>query len=137
MKRVFTASNVVILNFSHLPDSSHTVIPPEAHAEYPKKLTVRAGSLEEKVGWANLRRQGNQLLADMTLTSIMDNEVEALKLMRTLYPAVELTVSEAHLNTILKFRLDNLFLTYCRNDDLTIKPLGELIRPRVAPSEMH
>jgi hypothetical protein len=137
MKRVFTASSVVVLNFSHNPDSSHTIIPPEAHAEFPKKIDVLVGEGDYRAGYAMLRRQDNQILADMTLVSHMEDDQEALRLMKTLYPALELTVLEAYKNTILKLTLDGLFLTYHRNDDLNILPLGEAIRPKGSTQRLH
>lgn len=137
MRNSFVALNVPVLNFSREPDQSGSIIPPEAHVTHPDVVQVTYGEEDLPVGVAKLRRHGNQLLADMTIHSTMQDPVKALRMMRKLYPATAFNVIQFHKNIVLELNITEVFLTPAGNHDATIQPLGERVHPRKLPKDMH
>lgn len=131
MKTKYYAQDVPVLNMSYQPDSLGMVIPPEAYAEFPTKMKVTYGpeGHEVVIGTATLRRKGNQILANMSLTSSMKDVAISEAMIRKLYPAVSFMVKEASGEEILVLEIYELFLTTYGNEDKGIEILdSRLVR---------
>lgn len=139
MRHTFVAFNVPILNFSHEPDSVNSIIPPEAHAIFTESIPMTYGAdhREMSIGFARLKRLGNQLLADMTIYSGMKDKQRALKMMKKLYPATSFNILQAHDNVILELKIVEVFLSPWGNQDINIQPLGVRVKIKTNPKDMH
>lgn len=126
----YIAENIPILCLTWKPDSQGLIIPPEADTEFPRRIEVLFGEEDEEIpiGYASLRREGSQVLANITLRSDAPNPKEVVERLSKLTPAVSFYVLQAKKNTILKLKIYELFLTYYRNDSDLVTQLGDSIR---------
>lgn len=136
MKRSFVAVGLPVLNLSYTPDGSGQTIPPEAHIRWPK-AGIAVTYADARIGWAMLRRVGDQVLADMEIGSKMSDQLKAEAMMRKLYPATALTIIQWVGDTLFDMRIVELFLTPYPNVDVKILQLGDRLVPKPRRSEMN
>lgn len=136
---IYLAKRIPVLRFSRIPDTSGSIIPPEAFCKHPKSLTITysKNDREFKAGKANLYREGNVLYADMLIRSKMKDTKKAVALMKLLYPAVSFHVHDSHNKTILSLTVTEIFLTTSVNDDLNIENLGNRIIQIPTKEQLH
>jgi hypothetical protein len=128
MKRQYKAENIVVMRFSkndldgayYLPDCVMQI------PEHPIDV-VYDNDLSKVIGTADVRRIGNRLIADFTLSSQMPNGSEALRLLRLLYPSVELRILDTYENIITMASLVRISLGVSENLDQGILPLGDRV----------
>ena len=125
----FIAKNVVVMKFSDQEDEDGTVYPPECHVILPNGEVDVTFQHDHNivVGKALIFRKGNKLLANFKLMSHMENGVEALRLMKMLYPSIEAQITDVHKNMILAMKILSVSLIVSRNIDSTILPLGNSV----------
>ncbi len=83
--------------------------------------------MESVVGRATIYKSGDQFIANMILFSIHKDLSKSERLIRKLYPAVGLEVFEQVGQALFKCNITELFLTKYKNDDKTIKALGDTL----------
>lgn len=131
MKTTLQALSVPILNFSYMPDLSGLITPPEAHVIYAKKIYVMFDDPSKRgniVGEAEVRRVKDQLIADLTLHTVMKPAQRAVDLISQLFPAACFKVLSCTGNIILQFQMEFVLLTPNGNSDLSILPLGSAVK---------
>ncbi len=137
MKR-FEAKGIVVLRFNRKADSSGEIYPPECHATFNPWVWVTFGASDDDedkvIGKAKLRREGDELIADLEVESQWDHE-EARKAIATLRPAICGKILDAHKFTILQVEIMSIALC-AHNADRKILPLGDRLRP-LADKGMH
>lgn len=137
---IYVAKNIPVLTFSNAEqDDFGTIIPVLAEADFPAKIQVTYGDgeYESVVGHALLRRVPDAILADFHLQSTMTDTTACLTILKTLMPAVGITVLKAVEQHILHLKITELFLTPHANDDDAIKCLGHRIRLAPTKKEIH
>lgn len=141
MKVCFTALGVPVLNFSHQPDSSGMIIPPEAHATFKDVLPVTYGgggySTESVVGHVRLYRNGNTVYGDFTLFSVWGDDAKALEAIRFLRPAACLSSGTIVGPALFKFEIEGVIVTSYENQDKKIERFGNRMVKRPAKGDMN
>jgi hypothetical protein len=132
MKRIYVAQGVPVLHLSHDEDDTGHVVPPECNVRFKTEIPVTVANSEQThVGWAKLRREGNKIFADLTLTSTMVPADKALPIMQGLFPAVGFVVLQAEANAVFDIEVMQILLSNRPNVDPTIPKLGTKVRAKV------
>lgn len=140
MNKIYKALDIEVLNLSWNPDSTGSIIPPEAEIEFPPTISITYGEDENetKVGTAVLTRKANCISADMTLVvSPGTKDYKTKKMLAKLFPAVGFEVKIYKDDVILKLEIFELFLTTHHNEDVTIKTLGDRVFLRQRAEDLH
>ncbi len=127
---MYTAPAVPLIIFSHNPDSTGWVIPPEAYVYPTDPVYVLSSNREDTsfiIGTATIYRLQNKLYAGIEFTPTSIPTTDGIDLIKDLYviPVVEVCESYEKIVTHLKIR--NLFLSENRNSNTEINPLGEYL----------
>lgn len=128
MKTYYNAKSVTVFKFSHDPDLSGMIIPPECYTTFDKEVPVVFNDYnQDVVGWVKLRREGDQILGDFRMQSTMVPAGQALELMRKLTPGIGFEIHDAYGNLILMLRITHVAVTPNGNVDPSIEPFGNKI----------